>query len=414
MTRTCRISGEPLELVLDLGNLYLNAFPDRITPDAPRSPLQLGIGRKAEVLQLLDSVPSDLLYREYWYRSGTNATMTRQLKDIVDAVPSWVRLEDGDHVLDIGCNDGTLLRQYPAAPKLVKIGIDPARNIAPLGRAVCDLHANDYFTKDTYLALTQGVRAKVITSIAMFYDLEQPHRFVDDIVECLDDRGVWILQLSYTPLMLKQNAFDNIVHEHLEYYSLTTIDRLLKEHDLRILSVDFNDANAGSIRIVAAHARNDGRDSTLFDRDIGEFQYHAVSAYEESTGLNRPEAVLAFKQRIEQRRDQTVDLLNKLKRGGKTVFGYGASTKGNTLLQYYGIDSTMIKAIAERQAQKVGRLTVGSWIPIVSEDEMRAAKPDYLFVLPWHFFNEFYRREADFLKQGGRFIAPLPDLQIIG
>ena len=414
MGEKCRVSGEALTEVLDLGNLYLNDFPEKVDEKAPRGPLRLGMGGSSGLLQLFDSVQSDLLYRQYWYRSGTNATMTRQLADIVDNVPCWVRLEDGDHVLDIGCNDGTLLKHYPTAPKLVKIGIDPARNIAPFGREVCDLHANDYFTKETYLGLTGGTKAKVVTSIAMFYDLEDPHTFVDDIRACLDDRGVWILQLSYTPLMLKQNAFDNIVHEHIEYYSLTTIDRLIRQHDLMVLSVDFNDVNAGSIRVVVAHSRYDGRDTTLFDRDIGEYQYNAIIAYEQSTGADRPEAIYAFKQRIEKRRDQTVDLLTSLKKQGKTVYGYGASTKGNTLLQYYGIDSSLITAIAERQLAKVGRLTVGSWIPIVSETEMRAAKPDYLFVLPWHFFNEFYRREGDFLKRGGKFITPLPDLQIIG
>lgn len=400
--------------VLDLGNQYINDFVDHINLDAPRSPLELGIGETSGLLQLMTSVPSDMLYRQYWYRSGTNSTMPRQLGDIVNHVPAWVRLEAGDHVLDIGCNDGTLLKQYPAEPKIVKVGIDPAKNIAPFGREVCDLHANDYFTKSTYLALTGNVKAKVITSIAMFYDLEDPHAFVEDIRECLDDRGVWILQLSYTPLMLKQNAFDNIVHEHIEYYTLTTIDRLIRKHDLKVLSVDFNDVNAGSIRVVVAHNRYDGRDTTLFDRDIGEYQYNAVMAYEDKIGADRPEAVYDFRQRIEQRREQTIDLLTSLKKQGKTVYGYGASTKGNTLLQYYGIDSSLITAIAERQAFKVGKLTVGSWVPIISEEEMRAAKPDYLFVFPWHFFNEFYRREVDFLKRGGKFILPLPDLQVIG
>jgi len=413
MTARCRITHEPLTQVLDLGTPYLNNFLDSVTPDAPRAPLQLGIGPTG-VLQLIDSVSSDLLYRQYWYLSGTNATMTRQLKDIVDIVPRWVRLDDGDHVLDIGCNDGTLLKQYPAEPRVVKVGIDPARNIAPLGRAASDLHANEYFTKETFLALTGGVKAKVITSIAMFYDLEEPHVFVQDICDCLHDRGVWILQLSYTPLMLKQNAFDNIVHEHLEYYSLATIDQLFRQHDLRVLSVDFNEANAGSFRLVVAHARNDGRDATMFDRDIGQYQYNAIMLYEEQTRVNKPEAIEQFRTRIEDCRVRTLELLSSLKKQGKTVFGYGASTKGNTLLQYYGIDHQLMPAIAERQAQKVGKLTVGSWIPIVSEVEMRQARPDYLFVLPWHFFNEFYRRETDHLKRGGKFIVPLPDLQVIG
>jgi NDP-4-keto-2,6-dideoxyhexose 3-C-methyltransferase len=153
---------------------------------------------------------------------------------------------------------------------------------------------------------------------------------------------------------------------------------------------------------------------TLFDRDIGEYQYNAVRIYEEQTRVNTIDAVHAFGKRVESLKERTIDLLTSLKKQGKRVYGYGASTKGNTLLQYYGIDSSLMSAIAERQAQKVGKLTAGSWIPIVSEDEMRAARPDYLFVLPWHFMNEFYRREQSFLRGGGKFIVPLPDLQVIG
>lgn len=414
MTGRCRISGEPLTPVLDLGQMCLSDFVDDEAKEVPKFSLRLGIGKASGLLQLVDTVPPDLMYRHYWYRSGTNATMTDQLRDIVAIVPRWVRLREGDHVLDIGCNDGTLLRQYPADLGLRKVGIDPARNIAPLAKQTCELHAAEYFARDVYLGLTHGVKAKVITSIAMFYDLEDPHAFVKDIRECLHERGVWILQLSYTPLMLRQNAFDNIVFEHLEYYSLASIDRLMRQHDMKIVSVEFNDTNAGSFRLVVMRNNNDGGDATRFDRDIGEYQYEAIHAYEEQSGVNRPEHLVEFKQRIDARKAQTLDLLTTLRKQGKKVYGYGASTKGNTLLQYYGIDRSLVHAIAERQPQKFGKLTAGSWIPIVSEDEMRAAKPDYLLVLPWHFFNEFYRRESEFLRGGGKFIVPLPDVQVIG
>lgn len=401
--------------LVDLGDPYLSNFFDVVTPDAPRGRLQLGLGADSGILKLLDATPSDVLYRRYWYLSGTNATMTRQLKDIVDVIPRWVRLDDGDHVLDIGCNDGTLLKHYPTEPHLVRVGIDPAENLEPLGKQACDLHACDYFGKDVYLGLTHGKKAKVITSIAMFYDLADPHAFVHDIGECLADNGVWILQLSYTPLMLKQNAFDNVVHEHLCYYSLTTIDRLFKQHDMKIVSVEFNDTNAGSFRLVVMRdVQHRHSAAALFDRDIAEYQYDAILAYEDRIGVNRPEAVVEFGKRLEELKARTLDLLITLKNQGKTVYGYGASTKGNTLLQYYEIDPSLIPAIAERQAQKVGKLTAGSWIPIVSEAEMRAATPDYLFVLPWHFIHEFTRRESAFLQNGGKLIVPLPDLQVIG
>lgn len=414
MAATCRVSGEPLIPALDLGTLYLSNFFDSKSPDAPSGRLQLGVAKESQLLQLMETFPPELMYRQYWYLSGTNAQMTRELRDIVEIVPGWVRLAEGDHVLDIGCNDGTLLRQYPPELGLVKVGIDPAKNIAPLGRQASTLHACDYFSKETYLALTQGKKARVITSIAMFYDLDDPNSFVHDIAECLDDQGIWIMQLSYTPLMLKQNAFDNIVHEHIEYYSLASVDALLRRHSLKIMSVELNDTNAGSFRLVITHDRNDCSQMTLFDRDIGEYQYNAMLAYEKSIGLNTIEAVHAFGARVEALKTHTLELLSDLKKKGKVVYGYGASTKGNTLLQYYGIDTSLIPAIAERQTQKVGKLTAGSWIPIISEDEMRKARPDYLFVLPWHFINEFYRRESEFLKRGGKFIVPLPELQVIG
>lgn len=411
---TCRISGKPLKQVADFGNLYLSHFYKTKELDAPRGPLRIGIGEESGLLQLMDTVDRDLMYRQYWYLSGTNATMTQQLRDIVSVVPYWVRLNDGDIVLDIGCNDGTLLKQYPATVKLVKVGIDPAKNIAERAKEVCDLYACDYFNKTAYHNLTNGRKAKVITSIAMFYDLEDPAGFIQDIKACLADDGVWIMQLSYTPLMLKQNAFDNVIHEHLEYYSLMSVNFLLKEFDMKILDVDFNDTNAGSFRLVVTKASNPVKDATLFNKDIGEYRYASTYEFEKKLGVDQENAFIEFMKRVESIKGKTLDLLHMLKKQGKTVFGYGASTKGNTLLQYYGIDSNLVQGIAERQSQKFGTLTPGSWIPVTSEEEVRKAKPDYLLVLPWHFFNEFYQREQDFLKSGGKFIVPLPELMVIG
>ena len=414
MRTNCRISGKPLTMVADLGNLYVSGFFKEVTPDAPRAPLSLGLGEESGLLQLFDTVDPNTLYKHYWYRSGTNATMTQQLKDITETIPRWIKLKDDDIVLDIGCNDGTLLNQYPQDVNVVKVGIDPAENLAELGRLRCDLHATDYFTRDTYLSLTGGKRAKVITSLAMFYDLDDPHRFVEDIGHCLDDDGIWIVQLSYTPLMLKQNAFDNICHEHLEYYTLLSMDYLLKQHGFNVLDVELNNTNSGSFILAIAKNANLVNEAAVFDKDIGEYRYRSLMSYEKQLHLDEPQAYHDFMKRIDILRSKTVDFLKKLARDGKTVFGYGASTKGNTLLQYYGIRPDLVKCIAERQQQKFGLLTAGSWIPIVSEEDMRKSRPDFLFVLPWHFLNYFCLRERDYLNSGGKFIVPLPELMVIG
>jgi SAM-dependent methyltransferase len=410
---TCRISGEPLQPVVDLGNLYVSSFLRSPDYDAMKAPLQLGLGNRSGFLQLMHTVDRGALFEKYWYQSGTNATMPRQLRDVVNTVTRWTDLADGDVVLDIGCNDGTLLGLYPKEWSLVRVGIDPARNMAEKAKAICDVHAAEFFTKNVFLNLTVGRKAKVITSIAMFYSLEHPHQFVSDVVNCLQDDGLWIVQMSYTPLMLAQNAFDNICHEHTGYYTLQSMDCLVRQHGLQIVDVELNEVNGGSIRLVIA---KDGQRENYFSilcRSVGQTRYDSLLAYERMGHYDQPEIYTDFMKRVAQLKDQTNDLLRKLRQSGKKVCGYGASTKGNTLLQYYDIGPDLLPAIAERQPAKWGLSTVGSWIPIISEDEMRVEKPDYLFVLPWHFANEFLNRERELRMQGCRFIFPLPQLRII-
>lgn len=414
MRTVCRISGQPLEEVINLGDLYVSNFVEKVDPLAPRGLLRIGIGQESGLLQLMDAVERPPLYKQYWYRSGTNATMRRQLHDVVDAIRPWVRLRDGDVFLDIGCNDGTLLRQLPTETNLFKIGIDPAENLAPEARPACDAHASDFFTKDCFMNLSGGRKARVITSIAMFYGLEDPRAFVSDIKDCLADDGVWVLQLSYTPLMIKQNAFDNICHEHVEYYTLLSLQYLLQQFDLTVLDVEFNDANSGSFRVIITKGGNPVRDATLFMKDIGTYRVQSTLDFEAHQHFDNPDVYRDYMKRLAKLKTDTFALFQQIKREGKTVIGYGASTKGNTTLQYYGLGPELLSAIAERQPQKYGLLTAGSWIPIISEDEMRARKPDYLFVLPWHFMNEFVDRERAFTQAGGKFIIPLPELQIIG
>lgn len=408
----CRITNGPLEEVINLGDLYVSDFLAQRSDSALRAPLRIGIDGSSGLLQLMDAIDRTRLYSKYWYRSGTNETMKRQLNDVMRTVTQWATLREGDVVLDVGCNDGTFLSCYAPICPVVKVGIDPAENLAEIAKAVADRHVIGFFDRDSFAAVSDGRKAKVITTIAMFYGLEDPLTFVNDVRESLADDGIWVLQLSYTPLMLQQNAFDNICHEHVEYYTLRSLQYLVEACGLRIIDVEFNDTNAGSFRVVITHADNPLKTVPLFVRDVGEFRVESTLEYEKRKRFDEPDTYRDYMLRLSQLRAETRTLLEQLRDAGKQVCGYGASTKGNTLLQYYGLGPDLVSVIAERQPVKWGLMTVGSWIPIVSEADMHARRPDFLLALPWHFIDEFQRREKAFLDRGGRFIVPLPALRV--
>jgi hypothetical protein len=402
--------------LFSLGPLYVSDF---LRPDeSPRSePVELKLlfddatGR----VHLEQTADSQLMWGRYWYRSGTNATMTNELHGIVDSITESISIERGDLWLDIACNDGTLLAHVPES--MVRAGVDPADDtFAVESRRHADLILQEPFTYDGWKNAALGnLRAKVVTCIAMFYDLEHPLPFLRDVVDVMTDDGVFVVQMSYTPLMLRQLAFDNICHEHFHYYTLTTLRDLFREAGLRIVDVQLNDVNGGSFRV---YAMKEGADVTMFAaqpyRDVAEFRVDSIIDYEASMGYNTATPWRWFKRDVDLLRDNVVHFIESVREGGKSVWAYGASTKGNTLLQYFRLDHTKIDGIAERQPQKFGLRTVGTNIPIVSEDEMRAANPDYLLVLPWHFISEFVRRERAYLEGGGQFIVPCPEFRVIG
>jgi len=255
----------------------------------------------------------------------------------------------------------------------------------------------------------------MITAIAMFYDIDDPLSFLQDIDEILDDEGLFVLQMSYTPLMLKQLAFDNICHEHIYYYTLTAIKHLLDKVNFNIVDCQLNDINGGSFRV---YIRKNIADVTKYKtspyRDVAKYRIESILTKEQLEKVDTPQPYLEFFENIKKLRDNTVRFVKKAKQEGKSVWGYGASTKGNTLLQWFGLDETLIDGIAERNPVKYGLRTVGTNIPIYSEDKMREANPDYLLILPWHFINEFCERERNYLNGGGKFIVPCPKFEIIG
>lgn len=396
-----------------LGELYVSDF---IGPDeSPRND-------KVEMKMLMDdngavrlekSAPLNTMYGRYWYRSGINVTMKNELKDIVQSVTKLVKLDKNNLWIDVASNDGTLLS---FVPDMIKVGIDPADDsFKEEAEKHCDYVIQNFFSAYVFKRSKYGtLKAKVLTSIAMFYDLENPDAFIQDVAEVLEDDGLWVLQLSYTPLMIKQMAFDNICHEHIFYYSLFNLKSLFEKNGFKIMDCQLNDVNGGSFRIYAMKA---GADEKTFGsqphRDVCNMRVDSLLAYEKTLHLDAPKTWHKFFQDIEDLKEKTVAFIKEAKAQGKTVWGYGASTKGNTLLQYFGLDHTLIDGIAERSPYKYGLKTVGTNIPIFSEDTMRHAKPDYLLVLPWHFINEFVQREAEFLNRGGQFIVPCPKFEII-
>ncbi|MBI2670089.1 MAG: methyltransferase domain-containing protein [Candidatus Yanofskybacteria bacterium] len=413
--KTCRISGEKLRSLFSLGKTYISDFvsPDK-KPHLPPIDLKLCLAHKSGLVQLAHTAPSDEMYRHYWYRSGTNATMTKELEEIARSIQNLIKTKPGDVFIDIGCNDGTLLSFLDKG--LIRIGFDPAQNgFKELSSEHANLIIDDYFSYNALKKSKYGNnKAMAITSIAMFYDLEDPNKFVRGIAQTLHKDGLWVLQMSYLPLMLEQLAFDNLCHEHLEYYSLESLKYLLDKHGLKIVDCQFNDVNGGSFRVyIRKNNADESRFSTAPYRSVASYRVLSTLSHERSLNLKSKKTYFDFYKKSLDLKRQTVSFIKKEKARGKTIWGYGASTKGNTLLQWFGLDGSLIDAIAERSPAKFGLKTVGTNIPITSEEEMRKAQPDYLLIMPWHFIKEFKQREAEYLKKGGKFIVPCPKFEII-
>jgi len=399
-----------------LGDLYVSDFiSDDESPRGSRVEMKMMLEEETGSVRLEKAAPLDTMYGKYWYRSGINQTMKNELKGITENILSLFRLKENDIWLDIACNDGTLLSFLPK--NLIRVGVDPVDDsYKSESEKHADLIIQDYFNYNSWSKSKFGKqKAKVITSIAMFYDLEEPKKFIQDIDKVLDRDGLWVLQLSYTPLMIKQMAFDNICHEHIYYYSLFNLKKLFESCGFQIVDCQLNDINGGSFRVYAMKKEgNVNKFSTQPYRDVCKFRINSLLEYERTLNLDSIDTWNSFFDEIEKLKETTLDFIKEEKSKGKKIWGYGASTKGNTLLQYFGLDDKLIDGIAERSVWKWGLKTVGTNIPIYSEDDMRRERPDYLLVLPWHFINEFIERESDFLKSGGKFIVPCPKFEIIG
>jgi hypothetical protein len=401
--RLCR--RRSLVSVLNLGMSVLTGVFPRPDESVPAAPLELAWCADCHLVQLMHSHdPSEMYGENYGYRSGLNASMVRHLHSKAARLEAQAAVAAGDVVLDIGCNDGTLLSGY-SVRNIDRLGIDPTASkfaeFHPEGIRV----ASTFFSKAAFDRLADR-QAKVITSVAMFYDLEDPLTFVREVASALAVDGLWHFEQSYMPAMLRAGSYDTVCHEHLEYYSLGNVVQLLAAADLVPVNVRFNSINGGSFAVTAAHR---GGPYTPEDGLIA-----WLRAQEERLGLHTPAPFRQFEERVFRHRADLSELLVSLKSSGARVLGYGASTKGNVMLQFAGLGTEHLEAIAEVNQDKYGRVTPGSNIPIVSEAEAAALKPDYYLVLPWHFREGILRREEAFLRTGGRLIFPFPEIEIVG
>jgi len=405
--KACRLcKTKSLVSIMNLGEQALTGvFPANAEEKVTEGPLELVWCPECELVQLKHSYDAGEMYGDnYGYRSGLNQSMVDHLTHKVSYLERLAKPQNGDIVLDIGSNDCTTLKAY-SVDGLQRIGIDPT------GEKFAAYYPDDvklvpdFFNSDAYYSVTEK-KAKIVTSIAMFYDLEDPILFARHIESVMADDGVWHFEQSYLPSMLRLNSYDTICHEHLEYYSLSAVNKILQSADLKIVDVVMNQINGGSFAVTAVKKGNTSinENSTVINWTLEQ---------EERMGLTTPRPYREFEERVFRHREDLKRLINGLVADGKKVYGYGASTKGNVILQFCNFTSKHITAIAEINEEKFGRVTPGTYIPIISEDEARAAKPDYFLVLPWHFKEGILRREKEFLANGGKFIFPFPEIEIV-
>ena len=392
----CRLcKNKKMIKIFSYGNIFVSNFVEKKNiKKGIKAPLDLIYCKKCKLLQLNHSAPQEIMYKKfYWYRSGVTNTMKLALKDIAQVIKKMKILKKNDTILDIGANDGTFL-SYFNKKKYNRIGCEPAKNLQNVLKENCDYVLDDFWEAkklEKILEKKSFKKPKVITAIGMFYDLEDPSKFISDASKVLDYNGVFIAQLMCLDSMLKKNDLGNICHEHLEFYSFESLKYLFENNGFKIFKIEINEINGGSYRIFC---------KKNISKSI---------KFKENTSLSE---IKNFIKRTKSNKKICIKFLKKELKKGKKIFLYGASTKGNTLLQYYNIDNKIISYASDRSPEKWGKYTIGSGIKIISENEARKKRPDYFFVMPYAFINEFKKRESNWLKNKGKFILPYPKFRV--
>jgi 2-polyprenyl-3-methyl-5-hydroxy-6-metoxy-1,4-benzoquinol methylase len=398
----CRVCKNPnLIEVIDIGKQSITGdFLKSVKQELKKISLKILFCKKCYLLQLKNTTNPNILYKNYWYVSGTNKTMTNHLKQLSTILKKKIKFKKNESILDIGCNDGTFLKNFKSDLNLY--GVDPARNPTSLIKNKRIKLINNFFCKKNLEKC--GVKRstfKLITSISMFYDVDDPIKFIDDIKFFLKNDGIWVVEMNYLGKMLTNQTFDMIGHEHLTYFSLLAFKNLIKNSGLFINSVTKNEINGGSIRLFIS--RKNYSDKTVSN----------LESYENKIRIKDALTYKKFNNKIKIYKKKLRSIVLKLYNKKKKIAILGASTRGNTILQFCNLNSRYFVGASDRNPMKNRLFMSGSHIQIFSENFIRKLKPDIMFVLPYFYKKELINRELLFLKQGGKFIIPLPKPSLV-
>ena len=404
--KKCRIcKSKKIKNILDLGLQALTGkFPTSLNKNIIKTPLSICICKSCKFVQLSHNFNNSFLYNlEYGYESGINSTMKNHLINITKKICKIKKLTNKNIVVDIASNDGTLLNSYDN--NIIKVGIDPILNRFKKNYRNIQYRIPDFFSYKKFKKLNLKKKADVITAFAVFYDIKDPNSFLKDVKKCLDNKGIFIIEQSNLAHMIKLNSFDTICQEHLGYYSTYVIKSLMKKNNLKIFDHEYNESNGGSSRYYITHEDN-------YEIEINNKNINKALEFEKKYKVDKIKTYLNFKKKINKIKDLSLSKINSIISKKKIIHGYGASTKGNVILQYFNINNKTIKYISDRNPFKFNRYTPGTKIKIISEKKSRNLKPDYYFVLPWHFKKEILVREKEIRRKNTKFIFPLPKFSI--
>ena len=399
--RNC--SSDKINKVFSLGNIYFTGKFLKKNINPKKGPINVVICKVCKLVQLGDNFDLKYLYGpDYGYQTGINATMTKHVKNVVRILCNKTKIKKSDLVLDIASNDGTLLNFYNK--NITTFGIDPLIKKFLYNYKKINYKISYFFSAKKIKQKIFNKKFKIITALSVFYDLLNPNKFLSDVEDILDDNGIFLLEFADLASIIKFNMFDTFCHEHLEYYSTKIISKMCLKNNLRLFDIKLNNINGGSSQLFIC--KKNAKYKNNYD------SLNKILKAEKKLKLDKRETYIKFFKKINKIKKEILKLVKNVKNNNKTIHCYGASTKGNVLLQYFNLNSKIISYAAERNPKKYNLYTPGTKIKIISESKSRTMSPDYYLVLPWHFKKEILKREKTTIKKGSKFIFPLPTLTI--